>query len=173
MKLLLAQFDDGTFGYQHIDKDKKIVNKQSLFEDREDFFERINCRPRNNEYGAIESLDNKIINGSVTERVDIAAIDGYGLSKLINDESWLVRKEVAKPGYGLDILSEDEHPEVRLNVVYLGYNLDAFSKDPDPIVRRGVAEVALKYGRKDLLNILINDKDPNVVYWANKSLYNL
>lgn len=172
MKLLLAQFDDGTFGYQHIDRDKKIVNKQSLFEDREDFFERIGHRPRNNEYGAIEFLDNKIIDGSVTERVDVA-MGGYGLSKLINDESWFVRKEVAKQGYGLDILSEDENPEVRLNVAYLGYKLDTFVKDPDPMVRRGVAEVALKYGRKDLLNILINDKDLNVVNYANKFLYNL
>lgn len=43
-----------------------------------------------------------------------SAHQGYGLDKLINDDYWGVRAEIANQGYGLDKLIHDEEPKVRL-----------------------------------------------------------
>lgn len=57
------------------------------------------------------------------------------LDKLINDENWLVRKEVAKQSYGLDILVNDENWLVRRVVAEQGYGLDTLINDEEYDVR--------------------------------------
>ena len=78
------------------------------------------------------------------------------LEKLINDERWCVRREVARHGYGLDILINDEDWRVRLEVAKHGYGLDILINDKDCDVRAEVARQG--YG----LDKLINDKDEDV-----------
>ena len=45
-------------------------------------------------------------------RLEVAK-QGFGLDKLVDDESWKVRLEVAKQGFGLDKLANDEYTAVR------------------------------------------------------------
>ena len=173
MDLVLVQFDDGSFGYKGIDKHKKPINKQKWNESREDFFNRIGQYPKSDEYGYNETLDKNIIYADdIKSKIDWIRDNDYGLNKFLYDDSWEVRRELAKKGYRLDILVNDSHPEVRLNVAYQGYELDQLSNDEHYMVRRGVAEVANKYNRPDLLDKLINDKDRNVKYYAEQALQN-
>lgn len=58
-------------------------------------------------------LDVFVNNDSDIVRSQVAR-QGYGLDKLINDDYWGVRAEIANQGYGLDKLIHDEEPKVRL-----------------------------------------------------------
>ena len=78
------------------------------------------------------------------------------LYKLVNDEEWYVRREVAKQGYGLDKLVNDEHWFVREEVASQGYGLDKLINDKDWYVRREVA----RHGYR--LDKLVNDKHESV-----------
>ena len=55
---------------------------------------------------------NRFVCGSCLTKV-CAVKHGYGLDKLINDETIGVRYYVAKRGYGLDKLINDEDKDVR------------------------------------------------------------
>ena len=79
---------------------------------------------------------------------------GYGLEKLVNDESENVRIEVASKGYGLDKLINDESDFVRAEVAKKGYRLDKLVKDPSIVVRMNV--YLQNYGIEDYLP---EDKD--------------
>lgn len=84
------------------------------------------------------------------------AEQGYGLDKLINDESGFVRAYVARQGYGLDKLVDDEDSYVREAVAEQGYGLDKLVHDDAVIVRDAVAKQG--YG----LDILIDDGNRDV-----------
>ena len=86
------------------------------------------------------------------------------LEKLVNDEDWFVRREVAKQGYGLDKLVNDEYLFVRLEVARQGYGLDKLVNDEDEDVRYEVARQG--YG----LDILINDEHEDVRFEASRQL---
>ena len=101
------------------------------------------------EQKALVDSINEVMRGSAANR-------GWGLDKLINDESWFARRNVARQGYGLDKLINDESSGVRAEVAYQGYGLDILVNDPEWAVRLAVAEQG--YG----LDKLINDQDRNV-----------
>lgn len=86
------------------------------------------------------SHDQKTLVDSVSERDRIKAAErGFGLDKLVSDESCYVRAYVAENGYGLETLSRDESAVVRRVVARKGYGLDVLVDDPDEDVRRLVA----------------------------------
>lgn len=82
------------------------------------------------------SHDQKTLVDSVSERDRIKAAErGFGLDKLVSDESCYVRAYVAENGYGLETLSRDESAVVRRVVARKGYGLDVLVDDPDEDVR--------------------------------------
>ena len=58
-----------------------------------------------------------------------------------DDESLLIRSEVARLGYALDELKNDDSFLVRLEVVKHGFALEEFLNDPSPIVREEAAKI--------------------------------
>lgn len=71
------------------------------------------------------SHDQKTLVDSVSERDRIKAAErGFGLDKLVSDESCYVRAYVAENGYGLETLSRDESAVVRRVVARKGYGHD-------------------------------------------------
>lgn len=102
----LQQYEDGTFGYLHVDGDKyentttgsKVVLQQAFHEDRADFIEKNHIEFQKNQYGSNLFRDLVIIEGSEAQKL-LLVRDNYGLDKLINDSSEKVRKAVAYQGY--------------------------------------------------------------------------
>ena len=80
----------------------------------------------------------KTVNGKI-----LLASHGLCLDTLINDEHWLVRKEVAKQAYELDKLVNDKNEYVRLEVAKQGYGLDKLVNDENCYVR-SIAKRKLK-----------------------------
>lgn len=182
-KPLLQLYSDGTWGYDVWDEDRKeregveVQFQQEREESREDFFERICCKPPYKAYGSDLYLDELCNNGDASDLEE--AIDAeYGFEKLIHSkdwhicfelakkgcgletlathEHWVIRAEVARQGHGLDLLYKDAYPIIRRNVACFGRKLDVLVYDKNPIVRAAVAEQG--YG----LNLLAEDKDPTV-----------
>ena len=58
-----------------------------------------------------------------------------------DDESLLIRSEVARLGYALDELKNDDSFLVRLEVVKQGFAVDELLKDSSPVVREAAAEI--------------------------------
>ena len=56
--------------------------------------------------------------------------------ELINDEDWIIRREVARHGFGLDKLINDEDCSVRAEVARQGYGLDKLINDENWEVRQ-------------------------------------
>ena len=157
MRLLLQQYEDGTYGYMGIDnlenEHGKVISEQGKFEEREDYINRCELTFRPNQYGSDLELDSQINDEkNWYDNIDIAE-QGYGLEKLINDEEDYVREAVAKQGYGLEKLVNDEDYFVRTAVAKQGYGLEQLINDENWCVRIAVAEQG--YG----LEKLINDDD--------------
>lgn len=79
-------------------------------------------------------LDAFVNNDSDIVRSQVAR-QGYGLDKLINDGSGFVRRCVAEQGYGLDKLINDDYWGVRAEIANQGYGLDKLIHDEEPKVR--------------------------------------
>jgi len=79
-------------------------------------------------------LDVFVNNDSDIVRAQVAR-QGYGLDKLINDESGFVRRCVAEQGFGLDTLINDDYCGVRAEIANQGYGLDKLIHDEEPKVR--------------------------------------
>lgn len=79
-------------------------------------------------------LDVFVNNDSDIVRSQVAR-QGYGLDKLINDGSGFVRRCVAEQGYGLDKLINDDYWGVRAEIANQGYGLDKLIHDEEPKVR--------------------------------------
>jgi hypothetical protein len=79
-------------------------------------------------------LDVFVNNDSDIVRSQVAR-QGYGLDKLINDGSGFVRRCVAEQGYGLDKLINDNYWGVRAEIANQGYGLDKLIHDEEPKVR--------------------------------------
>ena len=95
-----------------------------------------------------KKLINKHIEYGYENINTIIAQQGYGLDKLINDESNEIRQEVARHKVGLDILINDEDKNVRCEVARQGYGLDILINDDNDIVSRYTdVEMATKYPR--------------------------
>lgn len=69
---------------------------------------------------------------------------GIDLDEMLNDDSWIIRLEVAKIGYGLETLVADDKWEVREEVAYQGYGLDVLAKDENKWVREVAKNMAKK-----------------------------
>lgn len=65
----------------------------------------------------------------------LAAKLGFGLDVLVNNDSDIVRSQVARQGYGLDKLINDDYWGVRAEIANQGYGLDKFIHDEEPKVR--------------------------------------
>lgn len=103
-----------------------------------------------------EEYINKMLNDENWQvRAEIAKM-GINLENYINDENWVVRKYVAMQGYGIDKLMYDKDANVRAAIARQGHYLSMFIGDKAAIVRRAVASRG--YG----LVLLIKDKDPIV-----------
>ena len=79
-------------------------------------------------------LDVFVNNDSDIVRSQVAR-QGQGLDKLINDGSGFVRRCVAKQGFGLDKLINDDYWGVRAEIANQGYGLDKRIHDEEPKVR--------------------------------------
>ena len=79
-------------------------------------------------------LDVFVNNDSDIVRSQVAR-QGYGLDKLINDGSGFVRRCIAEQGYGLDNLVDDDYWGVRAEIANQGYGLDKLIHDEEPKVR--------------------------------------
>ena len=79
-------------------------------------------------------LDVFVNNDSDIVRSQVAR-QGYGLDKFINDGSGFVRRCVAEQGYGLDKLINDDYWGVRAEIANQGYGLDKLIHDEEPKVR--------------------------------------
>ena len=99
--------------YDACKEDRELANQVGVLYDfkyqetRAQFFERINKYPKKNMYGSDEGKDAAIIFGDWDVRVKMAEY-GYGLDKLVHDESPRVRIAVAETGYRLDYMMEKE-----------------------------------------------------------------
>ena len=89
----------------------------------------------------------------VTQERVIAARNKVALDKLVHDNYWTVRAEVAKHGYGLDILVNDKSARVRLEVARQGYKLKKLASDKNEAVRWTVAKAGFE------LETLVNDEN--------------
>lgn len=103
-------------------------------------------------YGT-DTKSDELVNANSYYPRFVAAVNGYGLDKLVYDEDCRVREAIAKQGYGLDILINDTDSWIREAVAKQGYGLDILINDEDYRVRREVAKQG--YG----LDKLINDED--------------
>lgn len=79
-------------------------------------------------------LDVFVNNDSDIVRSQVAR-QGYGLDKLVHDDAVIVRDAVAKQGYGLDKLINDDYWGVRAEIANQGYGLDKLIHDEEPKVR--------------------------------------
>lgn len=79
-------------------------------------------------------LDVFVNNDSDIVRSQVAR-QGYGLDKLVHDDAVIVRDAVAKQGYGLDKLINDDYWGVRAEIANQGYGLDRLIHDEEPKVR--------------------------------------
>lgn len=70
-------------------------------------------RDRVGKFAGTRVIQSFVDNDSDIVRSQVAR-QGYGLDKRINDGSGFVRRCVAEQGYGLDKLIHDEEPKVRL-----------------------------------------------------------
>jgi hypothetical protein len=90
-----------------------------------------------NNYTGEKSSDDEVRKYATDPDPDVRhaiALCGKALDILVNDEDWLVRKEVAEQCYGLYKLVNDKDPMVRQTVAKKGYCLDILVNDPDYIV---------------------------------------
>lgn len=106
-------------------------------------------------------LDDFKNNESALIREEVAE-QGYALEELINDIDGDVRASVASHGYGLEKLVDDEYEDVRAEVARQGYGLDKLINDESALVREAVAEQG--YG----LDRLIHDPNYEVRYLARE-----
>ena len=96
MRLKLQYYEDGFFGYKGIDdKDDNIDHGQVLYEqkdneNKDEFFNRIDIRPKENMYGSIYTKDEQVNSYKYQTRLNIAR-EGYGLNKLVYDSSPYIR----------------------------------------------------------------------------------
>lgn len=162
-KYIMQLYDDGTVGYFNIDGDKyenfythsKVIAQQSEDESIEEFKHKNNIYLNNKQYGFSESNDRRCNDRDEDIRQNVAEY-GYGLNKLLYDDSEYVRREVAKHGYNLDILVNDYDYIVRKAVAEQGYGLDKLVYDKDYRVRLAVAKQNYE------LSILANDPEKEI-----------
>ena len=134
-------------GYHYFDSIRDVMylynlNKSRIFE----------CELNGDvfDHDSIVHCTNKIKLIREISKEEITKYIEDNLEKLINDERWCVRREVARHGYGLDILINDEDWRVRLEVAIHGYGLDILINDKDCDVRAEVARQG--YGLDKLIN---------------------
>ena len=94
------------------------------------------------------------------------------LEEMVSNGSWYDRLRAAGQSYALDKLVDDEHYWVRREVAYragvLG-RVDLLEKlidDEHFIVREEVARQAYELRRTDLLDKLADDEDEDVRFWT-------
>ena len=90
------------------------------------------------------------------------------LTKMADDENYLVRKEVARAGgrtFQTDLMGKligDPEPDVRAVMAGYGYGLDKLADDEDFEVRIAAAKGAADWERDDVLAVLAHDPEPDV-----------
>ena len=81
-----------------------------------------------------EEIDDIALSGNLDLCV-LAAKLGFGLDVFVNNDSDIVRSQVARQGYGLDKLINDDYWGVRAEIANQGYGLDKLIHDEEPKVR--------------------------------------
>ena len=137
-------------GYHYFDSIRDVMtlynlNKSKLFE----------CELNGDEFDhdGIVHCTNKIKLVREISKEEIKKYIEDNLDNLVNDEHWVIRREVAKQGYGLDILVNDKDIDVRIEVARQRYGLDKLINDDHDYVREEVARQG--YG----LDKLVNDEE--------------
>ena len=137
-------------GYHYFDSIRDVMTLYNLNESR--LFE---CELNGDrfDHNSIVHCTDKIKLVREISKEEIKKYIEDNLDNLVNDEHWVIRREVARQRYGLDILVNDKDIDVRIEVARQRYGLDKLINDDHDYVREEVARQG--YG----LDKLVNDEE--------------